>query len=229
MWREPQRPYRVGHRRLLRLRLGVRRRTSGAAPATTTRRATCATGRTRAIDERDDRQRRRRTNMPCVRRRARASPRITGNVCVPSARVPRDLVDVLAHQHGRAQQRVRQRREHDGAGDRAGRRVVRAADHQRSPHDEDGRLAEAALLQPQRRRGVRGREQEAAERERDDRPAARDGEHDHDREADRVDHERARRETLAGDRRPTAPGAASRGCAGSPRGRCRPRGRRGRS
>ena len=110
-----------------------------------------------------------------------------------------------------------------------GRRVVGAADHQRPPHDEHGRLAEAVLLQPQRRCGVRGREQEAAERERDDRPAARDREHDHDREAQRVDDERARREALARDRRPRAPGAVSTGCAGSPRGRCRPRGRTGRS
>ena len=71
-------------------------------------------------------------------------------------RVPRDLVDVLAHEHGRAEQRVRQRREHDRAGNGAGRRVVDAADHERAPHDEHGRLAEAVLLQAQRRRGVRG-------------------------------------------------------------------------
>ena len=41
-------------------------------------------------------------------------------------------------------------------------------------------------------------EQEPAERERDDRPAALHDQHDHDREAAHVDDERARREALAG-------------------------------
>ena len=58
---------------------------------------------------------------------------------------------------------------------------------------------------------------------------ARDGEHDHDREADRVDHERARREALAGDDARQHRVRVSRGCGGSPRGRCRPGGRTGRS
>ena len=113
--------------------------------------------------------------------------------------IPRCFVDVLAHQDRRAQHGVRKRREQDRSGDRSGGGVVHATDHQRTPHHNHCRLAEAVLLQPHRWRGVRGREQEAAEREADDRQPSLGGEENHHAEAHDVDDERVHRQPGAGD------------------------------
>ena len=56
----------------------------------------------------------------------------------------------------------------------AGGDEVRAADHERAPDDEDARLAEAVVLQPDRRRDVEDADEQPGEREGDDqRPADR--------------------------------------------------------
>ena len=52
-------------------------------------------------------------------------------------------------------------------------RRIGAPDHQRSPHHEDAGLAEAMVLQLERRGDVEDADEEAGERERRDRPPAR--------------------------------------------------------
>ena len=111
--------------------------------------------------------------------------------------VERDLVDVLAHQHRRAQQPVRKRRHDDVPADGADGGVVGAAHHQRAPHDEDVGLTEPALLQPQRRCGVGDAEHESREREGQHRPAASQREYHEDREVGDVDQKDRHQQRLA--------------------------------
>ena len=55
-------------------------------------------------------------------------------------------------------------------------------DHERAPHQEDARLAEAVVLEPDRRRDVEHRDEEAGEREDEDRAGrARAVRYEHDR------------------------------------------------
>ncbi len=98
-----------------------------------------------------------------------------------------NLVDVLTHQHRRAQQSVWERRQHDVPSDRPDRRVVGAAHHQRAPDDEHVGLTETMLLQPQRRRGIGDAEHEAREREGEHRPTPGQREHHEDRQVGDVD------------------------------------------
>ena len=82
------------------------------------------------------------------------------------------------------------------ARDLAGRDEERADGHERAPHDEHAGLAEADVLEPDRRRNVEHGYEQAAERERRDERSALRHEEQQDREVDHVG-EQDRRAQLA--------------------------------
>ena len=68
--------------------------------------------------------------------------------------------------------------------DRRSRDQVDAADHQRPPGQEDVQLAQAMLLEPERRSDIEDRQEESGERENDDQRAVPVGEQQHDQPVD---------------------------------------------
>ncbi len=115
-------------------------------------------------------------------------------------RVERGLVDVLAHEHRRAQQAVGDRGGHDLPREVPDRGVVGPAHHERTPHHKDVGLAQAPLLEAQRRGGVGDGQGETRQGEGHHGPAPVDGQDHQDAEIDDVHDQRAARpESVAGD------------------------------
>ena len=100
----------------------------------------------------------------------------------PQGLVEGGLVDVLAHEHRRAQQSVGDRGHHDLPGQVPHRGVVGPAHHERSPHQEDVGLAQSPLLEAQRRGGVGDRQREPRQGEAHHRPSPVGGQHHQDGE-----------------------------------------------
>jgi hypothetical protein len=120
--------------------------------------------------------------------RAAGSPIRTGRVRMRLARSAFELVGVLAEQHGGRAEGV-------GEGDpgdlrvvvAAGDDVVGAADHQRAPHEQDGGLAEADVLE---RPGVEEDEEDAGGEEGERDSACLEDQVDAGREGDRAGDQR---------------------------------------